>query len=191
MKWESSQHHQGLTVAHVDELALPDNAVAIKLRAEKVVSGSTGISLCNSTFLRAKLDAIGGSYLCLIVPGTIGPDLRNMLQSARPGLLAACEQGRLTLSDPAIRKTLVKQVVLIKDDTSILNIEVSGIETWNIFLTADPPSFRGCLRATEANAKKLHRSSASLPSQVLTSADPEEKKKKLNAEPRRCGNVGI
>ena len=72
-------------------LELPPNAVAIQLRADQVCTGATGISLCNCTFLKARLDAIGGSYLCLIVPGTIGVDLKNMLQSVRPGLLPNCD----------------------------------------------------------------------------------------------------
>lgn len=72
-----------------------------------------GVSLCNSVFLQGKLQVTGGKYLTLIIPGTLGTDLKNMVQSAKPGLLARCHEGCLTLVDPQTNKTFSKRVVLI------------------------------------------------------------------------------
>ena len=167
-KWESSAHAPGLSVANIDELELPPNAVAIQLRADQVCTGATGISLCNCTFLKAKLDAIGGSYLCLIVPGTIGVDLKNMLQSARPGLLPNCVQGRLTLSDPATNRTFVKQVVLINlgttpvkfaqlDDTVAVQDD-SSLSVWfHGYQRQSPDEWHSTIRPTLSDSRDMLR----------------------------------
>ena len=89
-RWESTPECPGLAVANSDELSLPGDALLRVVWAHQVSNNAEGIALVNSTFLLPKLQVKGGTYLCLILPGKIGRDLEQMLQSVSPTLRAWC-----------------------------------------------------------------------------------------------------
>ena len=53
----------------------------------------------------------GGSYLCILVPGALGSDLRSMLKAAGPTLAANAFETTLSLRDPIADRLFVRRVV--------------------------------------------------------------------------------
>ena len=109
-RWETTVSAKGIALLNADELSLPGDAVMTQLRADCVCQEANGIAFCNSVYLPGKLQVRGGSYLCLIVPGPLGSDLRSMIKAASATMLAGCFETTLTLHDPVAERTFVKQV---------------------------------------------------------------------------------
>jgi hypothetical protein len=85
----------------------------IVLRSDQVADNQVGISFCNVLLLKPKLRVSGDKYLALIVPGRIGTDLQNLLNSENPALRARCHETTLTLKDPVLGKQFPRAVVIV------------------------------------------------------------------------------
>ena len=112
-RWETTVEKQGIQLNSKDELTLPGDATAQVLRANQVMNGSEGIALCNQIHLAPKLQVRGGRYLLLVIPGTLGDDLRNQLNEASVTLIGNCFSTVLTCVDPSTKKVFPRQVVCI------------------------------------------------------------------------------
>ena len=85
----------------------------IVLRSDQVADNQVGISFCNALLLKPKLRVSGDKYLAFIVPGRIGTDLQNLLNSENPALRARCHETTLTLKDPVLGKQFPRAVVIV------------------------------------------------------------------------------
>lgn len=112
-RWESTVEKQGIQWNSPDELTLPGDATTQVIRANRVMNGTEGIALCNQIHLAPKLQARGGRYLLLVIPGTLGDDLRNQLNEASVTLIGNCFSTVLTCVDPSAKKVFPRQVVCI------------------------------------------------------------------------------
>ena len=110
-KWETTQEEQGIQLYAPEELQLPGDAAPQALPAYQVKNGAIGYSYCNQVALTPKLKVKGGSYLLLIVPGSMGSDLRQQLNDASPTLIGGCFEMVLTCIDPRTRKVFPRNVV--------------------------------------------------------------------------------
>ena len=111
--WESTAEKQGIQLNSPDELVFPGDASARAVRADEVCNGAEGYAMCNQVFLDPKLHVVGGSYLLLIVPGVLGQDLRNQLNSASVNLIGKCFSTTLTCMDPYTKKIFPRTCVCI------------------------------------------------------------------------------
>ena len=110
-KWESTVDQVGVQLLHADELKLPGDAAVATIRSDQVSNGAVGFAFCNSVFLQPKLKVKGGSYLCLLIPGVLGADLKRLLQDASPTLLASAFETVLSLEDPKTKRCFPRSVV--------------------------------------------------------------------------------
>ena len=124
-KWESTLSTQGVQLKFPDELKLPGDAALNILRSDQVSNSSFGISFCNSLYLEGKLKVKGGTYLCLLVPGSLGIDMKSMLSSAGPTCLASAFEATLTLFDPIAGRTFLRRVVGI--NLGLQNVEAAKL----------------------------------------------------------------
>lgn len=110
-KWETTIDQRGVQLLHPDELALPGDLAMEVLRADQVANTAQGIAFVNSLWLEPKLRVQGGGYLCLILPGTLGSDLKRILSEIGPDMLGKCFETTLTLEDPVAKRQFVRNVV--------------------------------------------------------------------------------
>ncbi|CAE7804996.1 unnamed protein product [Symbiodinium sp. CCMP2592] len=124
-KWESTLDQTGVQLLHADELKLPGDAAVVTIRADQVSNGAVGFAFCNSVFLQPKLKVKGGSYLCLLIPGVLGADLKRLLQDANPTLLAHSFETVLSLEDPKTKRCFPRSVVGI--NLGLQNVTVAQL----------------------------------------------------------------
>ena len=124
-KWESTVDQVGVQLLHADELKLPGDAAVVTIRADQVSNGAVGFAFCNSAFLQPKLKVRGGSYLCLLIPGVLGADLKRLIQDADPTLLAKTFESVLSLEDPKTKRRFPRKVVGV--NLGIQNVTVAQL----------------------------------------------------------------